>query len=293
MKKPGILDTKEGLIMALCEIRAGVQLYYEEYGAGDRYLLCTQIGHGYYSFEKEMAKRGFHVFLLTNRGFGRSTHIFDDSVENWYDMWADDVVAFADQMGIDTFCYGGSSHGAGSGWHLVLRHPERVECFFAIVPGPHSLDEGKMSLRNMVALGLIEPKPFQMPTDDPRLNERRQLGRANMSDFDRETEQLNELPEVKAIEYGRPLAYLENEEKLKAALSTIKLPVLIMGGTDDFISRPDLMVRSAECLDNCKLVIFSRFGHNMDIFEEMAEEACRFYKNWKETGYYYEPVIND
>ena len=66
-----------------------------------------------------------------------------------------------------------------------------------------------------------------------------------------------------------------------------------MGGTDDFISRSDLMVRSAECLDNCKLVIFSRFGHGIDIFEEMAEEACRFFNNWKETGYYYEPVIND
>ena len=31
----------------------------------------------------------------------------------------------------------------------------------------------------------------------------------------------------------------------------------------------------------------------IDIFEEMAEEACRFFNNWKETGYYYEPVIND
>ena len=278
--------------MAYCEIEENVKLYYEEYGEGDQYLLCTQIGHGVFSFEKEMARRGFHVFLLTNRGFGRSTHLFNAPEKNWYDMWADDVVAFADRMGIEKFTYCGSSHGAGTGWHLVLRHPDRVNCFFAIVPGPHSLDEGKMSLRNMVALGLIEPKPFQAPTNDPRLIERRELGRAWMTDFDRETEALNEAPEVKAVEYGRPLAYLGTEEKLKEALRTIKLPVLIMGGTEDFISRPDLMVRSAECLENCKTVIYSGFGHNMDIFEEMAEEACRFYRNQRETGYFYEPVIN-
>ena len=278
--------------MAYCEIKEGVQLYYEEYGEGDRYLLCTQIGHGIYSFEKEMAKRGFHVFLLTNRGFGRSSHIFGQPEQPWYDMWADDVIRFCDKMGIGQFTYSGSSHGAGTGWHLVLRHPDRVNCFIAIVPGPHSLAEGTMSLRNMVAQGLIEPKPFQMPTDDPRLNERRALGESKQTDFDRETARLNEAPEVKAIEYGRPLAYLETEEKLKEALRTIKLPVLIMGGTDDFISRPDLMVRSAECLDHCKTVIYSRFGHGIDIFEEMADEACRFYENQMTTGYFYAPVIN-
>ena len=38
VKKPCILEAKEDQIMALCEIKEGVQLYYEEYGTGDRYL---------------------------------------------------------------------------------------------------------------------------------------------------------------------------------------------------------------------------------------------------------------
>ena len=53
-----------------------VRIYYEEYGSGDRYVLCTQVGHNKYSLEKELSKRGFHVFLLTNRnrctGSGRN-----------------------------------------------------------------------------------------------------------------------------------------------------------------------------------------------------------------------------
>ena len=252
--------------MAYCGISENVSLYYEECGSGENYLICTQIGHGPYSLERELAKRGFHVFLLTNRGFGRSTHIFGKIEENWYDMWADDVVRFADKMGIRTFSYSGASHGAGTGWHLVLR----VKCFFAVVPGPHSLDEGTMSYRNMIELGLVEPKPMTMPTEDERLIERRRLRDLYR---DPELEELQAAPEVKAVEYGRPLSYYGNEENLKKALRTIETPVLIMGGTEDVISRPDLMIRSAECLKNCKTVIYSGFGHDLDIYEELVDES--------------------
>ena len=134
--------------MPLMEVEKGVMIHYEEWGEGDRYLLCTQVGHSRFSLERELAKRGFHVFLLTNRGFGQSTHVTEDYGEHWYDRFADDVIAFADKMGIDKFAYSGASHGAGTGWHVVLRHPERVICFFAVVPGPHHLDEGQQSIRS-------------------------------------------------------------------------------------------------------------------------------------------------
>lgn len=278
--------------MPLCSIKDNVEIYYEEYGTGDRYLICTQVYHALFTMEKELAKHGFHVFLLTNRGFGRSTHIFGEPEKNWYDMWADDVVAFADAMGIDTFTYSGASHGAGTGWHLVLRHPERVECFFAVVPGPHSLKEGNMSYRNMLELGLVEPKSMVMPTDDERLIARR-AAQAAFEEAERnepDHDAIFNAPEIKAIEYGRPLAGLGSEEKLLEALKSIELPVLIIGGTEDFISRPDLMMRTAACLKNCKTVVYSGFGHGIDICEEMAVEAERFYKNVKETGRFYESV---
>ena len=103
-----------------------VDIYYEELGSGDKIVLCTQCGHEGTTLERELAKRGFHVYLLTNRGFGRSTHVTEDYGEHWYDMFAKDVIAFADQMGIDRFIYSGASHGAGAGWHVCLNYPERV-----------------------------------------------------------------------------------------------------------------------------------------------------------------------
>ncbi|MBR6405091.1 MAG: alpha/beta hydrolase [Lachnospiraceae bacterium] len=267
-------------------------IYYEEYGSGDRYLLCTQVGHGENSFEKEMARRGFHVYLLTNRGFGRSEHITEDYPNHWYDKFAEDVICFADQMGIERFCYSGASHGAGTGWHVVLNYPGRVECFFAVVPGPHSLAEGSMSYKKMLELGLVQPKPMQMPTSDPALLLRREKEHeANEKRrAEPDYEKVYNDPVSQNIQYGRPLAALGSEEALIAALKTIETPVLILGGTEDFISRPDLMVRSAENLKNCKLVIYSGFGHGLDIYEEMADEAEHFYRNWTGNGTVYTKV---
>ena len=61
--------------MPFITLEERISIYYEELGKGDRYVICSQVSHGKYSLERELAKRGFHVYLLTNRGFGRSTHI--------------------------------------------------------------------------------------------------------------------------------------------------------------------------------------------------------------------------
>ena len=281
--------------MPTIEVEKGVEIYYEELGSGDRYLLCTQVGHGKYTLERALAKRGFHVFLLTNRGFGRSTHVTEDYGEHWYDRFADDVAAFADKMGIGRFVYSGASHGAGTGWHVVLRHPERVICFFAVVPGPHDLDEGKQSIRSLAAEGKIKLPVMRTPSDDPRSQERYALedaaSRAQRAEPDYAA--IYDSPETRAIDYGRPLAYLHTEAKVQEALKTIRTPVLIIGGMEDPISRPDLMLRTAACLPNCKLVIHSGVSHAIPMIEDAADDALRFYENLVTTGYYYSPIVND
>jgi pimeloyl-ACP methyl ester carboxylesterase len=50
-------------------------------------------------------------------------------------------------MGIDKFIYTGASHGAGTGWHVVLNYPERVKAFVAYVGGPHNISEAQFSLK--------------------------------------------------------------------------------------------------------------------------------------------------
>ncbi len=274
--------------MAYIRVNNYIKLYYEEYGTGDRVIISAQAGFYPEGLQQAMAKRGYHVYCLTLRGFAPSSYITEDYGDSWYDVFADDVICLADSLGIKKFSYMGASHGAGVGWHLVIRHPDRVSAFVAVVPGPHSLKEGSMSYRQMMMKGIITKiPPFDPPIDnDPARDVRRR----------RREEKISDLPEAdpreKNIDYGRPLMRCGSEEKLCEMLSGIMTPTIILGGTEDPINTPELMMRTAGCLPHCKLVMYSNCGHNIDtdITEELTEEADRFIISTEAGGKWYAPV---
>ena len=263
--------------MANIITKDGITIHYDEYGTGDKIILSAQVGFYPKGMQQYLADMGYHVYCMTLRGFAPSSYVTEDYGKKWYDMFSEDVIELADQLGFDKFTYMGASHGAGLGWHLVLNHPDRVNAFVAVVPGPHSIDEGAMSLRQMVIQGIIEaPPPFDPPIDNDNA---RSIRRKEREDW------LAGLPEAdpreKNIDYGRPLLKYGNEETLREMLSTITTPTLILGGMDDPISTPELMMRTAKSLPNCKLVIYSNCGHNIDtdLVEELCGETDRFLSN--------------
>ena len=268
----------------------GIHLHYDEYGSGNRIILSAQAGFYPSGLQQRLAGQGYHVYCMTLRGFAPSSYVAEDYGDGWYDVFADDVICLADTLGIGTFFYLGASHGAGVGWHLVLRHSERIRAFSAVVPGPHSLAKGTMSYRQMLMQGIIsEPPPFDPPIDDDPDREARRLKRQQW---------LNGLPEAdpreKAIDYGRPLMRCETEENLCEALASVRTPTLILGGTEDPISTPELMMRTARCLPHCKLVMYSNCGHNIDtdLTEELAQETDRFLAQAEANGKWYAPVTD-
>ena len=269
----------------------GVCLHYDEFGTGDRTILSAQAGFDPAGMQQALADRGYHVYCMTLRGFAPSGYVTEDYGDAWYDVFADDVICLADTLGIDRFFYMGASHGAGVGWHLALRHPERVRAFVAAVPGPHSLAEGAMSYRQMLMQGIISaPPPVDPPIEDDPEREARRARREAW---------LGGLPEAdpreKQIDYGRPLMRLGTEEKLCEALKSIGIPVLILGGIDDPISTPELMTRTACCLPHCKLVMYSNCGHNIDtdLTEELVEETDRFLRQVSYNGKWYAPLCEN
>ena len=142
-----------------------------------------------------------------------------------------------------------------------------------------------MSYRQMLLQGLIaSPPPFDPPADadSPRGERRRfrELWLSHLPEAD---------PREKSVDYGRPLMRCGSEENLRNLLSSFRTPVLILGGTDDPISTPDLMLRTARCLPHCKLVMYSNCGHNIDtdLTEELTEEADRFLKQAERNGKWY------
>lgn len=273
----------------ILQINEKISLYVDEYGSGDRYIMSAQVGFYPKGMQQKFAEMGYHVYCITLRGFAPSSFVDEDYGDAWYDIFADDVAAVADKLGIEKFIYMGASHGAGVGWHVMLRHTGRVSAFIAVVGGPHSLAEGTMSYRQMLEQGIIkEVPPFNPPIDN---DASRQLRR------DRRASHIAAQPprpaEEKTVDYGRPLMKYKNEENLCAALSAIQVPTLMIGGVNDPISTPELMIRTAKCLPHCKLVIYSNCGHDIDtdLIEETCDEADRFIKTVEESGRWYLPVV--
>jgi len=265
-----------------------INIFYEELGTGDNYIMSAQIGFYPDGMQQKMAKMGYHVICVTLRGFAPSSHVTEDYGDAWYDYFADDLIAVANHLKIDKFVYMGASHGAGVGWHIMLRHKERISAFIAVVGGPHSLDTGAMSFKQMLEKGIIkEFPPFNPPIDnDESRQARRDVREAHIKALPPAPE------EERNINYGRPLLKYKTEENLKKALATIDVPTLMIGGVDDPISTPELMVRTARCLPHCKLLIYSNCGHDIDtdLIEETTAEADRFIKNADATGKWYLPV---
>ena len=83
----------------------GIRLRYEEYGAGERIILSAQAGFYPDGLQQELAKKGYHVYCMTLRGFAPSDYVTEDYGESWYDRFAEDVLCLADTVGAETFCY--------------------------------------------------------------------------------------------------------------------------------------------------------------------------------------------
>ncbi len=270
------------------KVAENVSLFYEEFGSGDRVILSAQMGFYHRGVQHRMAELGYHVYCITLRGFHPSSLIEENYGERWYDIFAGDVLTFADKMGIDHFTYMGASHGAGVGWHLMLQKSNRADAFIAMVGGPHSLDAGRMSFRQMLEQGIIK----EVPPFDPEIDN--DADRTARRDY--REKWISGLPmsfeAERKLDYGRPMMRLGSEEKLCEALRTIEVPTLMIGGYDDPISSPDLMMRTAGCLPHGKMIIYSNCGHNIDtdLIEEVADEADRFIKNAAKTGKWYLPA---
>lgn len=251
-----------------------VELYYEEFGAGDRYVIqAQQFINSHLNYVRDLAeKEGFHGYIIRIRGYAPSSLVEEDLGDDWYDVWAKDVCDFADAMGIEKFFYTGHSHGAGIGWHLCLNHPDRLRGFFASAAGPHKKDGQATGGARMETINAArsretwEPyarkqgeycaKYFASVEQDPEIGEAARAAREQMIAF------WKEMPESAAILNPRkPFPQCRTEEELTEIMKGIHVPVLMLGGSEDTISSPELMVRTLRAVKDSKLIIYHGADH--------------------------------
>ena len=251
-----------------------VSLYYEEFGRGDRYLIQAQQfvnSHIYYT--KDLADRcGFHAFIIRIRGYAPSSMVTEDLGDDWYDVWAQDVVDFADAMGIEKFFYTGHSHGAGIGWHLCMNHPDRLRGFFASGSGPHLKDGKPTGSARMDTINAAKSRETWVPYAEKQasycakafvpLESDPVIGGEAKKAVEQTVEFWTNRPAQSAVLNPRkPFATVQTEEELAQVLGRITVPTIMMGGTEDNISSPELMLRTLRALKGSKLVLHQGVDH--------------------------------
>ena len=54
----------------------GIDIFYEDWGSGNRFVFTSEIYIDYYcAYTRELAKRGYHVIAVQMRGYGKSSRV--------------------------------------------------------------------------------------------------------------------------------------------------------------------------------------------------------------------------
>ncbi|KSU84447.1 3-oxoadipate enol-lactonase [Fictibacillus enclensis] len=109
----------------------GVQLYYEEYGSGEPFILLHGLGGDHHMFEGEInaLKKSYRVIALDSRGHGKSEKVpyytLDDHVQ--------DVIAFMDELNIEKTNQLGASMGSYVAQGVAVSIPNRIKKMILVV----------------------------------------------------------------------------------------------------------------------------------------------------------------
>lgn len=121
--KPSLGNNKEvGKFMDV----NGVKLYYEVYGQGEPLLLIHGNNSSMASFDNQLdvLTKKYQVIALDSRGQGNST---SNDVKLTYELMADDVNVFLDQLNLKDVNVLGWSDGGNIALILGMEHPEKVK----------------------------------------------------------------------------------------------------------------------------------------------------------------------
>jgi pimeloyl-ACP methyl ester carboxylesterase len=130
----------------------GLRIGYDVRGAGPPLILlhgATSLGGEDFAAQIPLLSRAFLVHVPDARGHGRTR--WDTAHGFRYDWLVDDLVAFADALGLETFHLLGFSMGAMTALMFATRFPERVRTL--VVVGITTQREPRLS----VARRLMDP----------------------------------------------------------------------------------------------------------------------------------------
>ena len=249
----------------------GVQLYYEEHGAGTPLLFIHEFAGDHRSWDAQVRhfSRRYRCIVYGARGYPPSAVPSDPEVYGQLRA-VEDAVAVLDAAGADTAHVVGNSMGGFTTLHLGLRHPERVTALVVggCGYGAHRDKEPKFRAESEAIAVAFEtegsasvaewygvgPARVQYQGKDPR-------GHAEHVQVLAEHDALGAALTMRGVQKSRPSLYGLREE-----LSGLDVPVLIVAGDeDDGVLETNLMLKRT--LPRCGLAVLPRSGHVTNLEE--------------------------
>ena len=268
-----------------------VTLAYKEYGSGDRYLLSSQ---NFFFEDCHMALLGqppynYHCFLVYMRGYGQSSHVYDSEPRDYIQIWGDDLIRFAEAMGIPSFFYTGISHGNVCGWHIAFRRPELLRAFVCVDgicqyrekpfqpgqgparPSPESLVGNYEALEK---ISWIE----NWPTQNPERLARRAANHKEHTEI-----LMHRAAEEFAVPFSGDMSCCgaKSREEFYEKIAGIRLPVMIWNGGLDPLAKAEDALKIAQTIPGASLLTYQHLGHGgADECPELAARDCdRFFRD--------------
>ncbi|MEU9021245.1 alpha/beta fold hydrolase [Actinomadura sp. NPDC048394] len=253
----------------------GADLRWARLGDGARTVIAAHQGPGGPSrppWLRMLAETpGWNVLSLELRGTGGTLPPHEDLGDRWYPRWALDVARVASALGETDYVYAGASHGAVVGWHLALDRPPGLRALISVVGAPHGRDGGTTAAsgweqrkaavrdRRLAEEALASMRP---PTSDPvRLRRRAEARESYLRSLDA-------LDPAALPQAGIALPHLRTDAEVADTLATIGIPVLVAGGIQDRLCRPEDNLRAAAAVPGARLVLFQDHGHTTLLDEE-------------------------
>ena len=281
----------------------GIEIEYETFGeaGGTPLLLIGGLGSQLLSWDEafceKLTDRGFRVIRYDNRDAGLSTKMeeagepdliaaFTGSPNPAYqlDDLADDAAGLLDALGIRAAHLVGVSMGGFIAQLVAINHPDRVLSLTSIMSGPGGRDAVAPKPEGAEVLARVPP-----PTREGRIEHglwsRKVLkGSADSFDLDAETKRVERSYDRSyyPVGTGRQLVAVLAAEGRLERLSRVKVPTLVIHGTDDVLVPVENGRSVAAAVPSARLLEFDGMGHNLpervwsevvDAIEELARQA--------------------
>jgi pimeloyl-ACP methyl ester carboxylesterase len=217
--------------------------------------------------EEAISAAGFRLITPDLRGFGES-----EAPEGAYSMslFADDIVALLDTLGIEKAVIGGMSMGGYVLLNMLERYPERASAACFIATRSTADDETAKGVR----LAFLErTKLFDVPTVAEVFSSRLFAGEAaGKRELRRHMYDWMSCADRSGIE-GTVHALMDRKD-YTPFLETFTLPTLVIGGDQDStVPVQDLLTLTERLPDN-EICIIAGAGHMVNVEQPAAFNEC-------------------